>query len=228
MTSSATPPPTRLTVLISGNGSNLQAVIDCISAGTLPAQIIRVISNRKNAYGLERARQASIPTAYHNLVPYKRKHPNSEAGVQAAREDYDAELARLILEDGPELVVCLGFMHIVSRKLLDPLSEKGVRIINLHPALPGQFNGVHAIERAHAAWVAGQIDKTGAMIHDVIAEVDMGAPLLVKEIPFVKGEDEDVEVFEQKVHAVEWKLVPEGVALAIEQVREAKKSQAGN
>lgn len=134
-------PPARLTVLISGNGSNLQAVIDSISSSALPAQIIRVISNRKNAFGLERARRADIPTHYHNLVKYKKQHADTPDGVQAAREEYDAELARLVLQDAPDLVVCLGFMHVVSDRFLGPLEEKRLGIVNLHPALPGRFNG---------------------------------------------------------------------------------------
>ena len=137
-------PPTRLTILISGTGTNLQAVIDAISAGTLNAQIVRVISNRKNAYGLQRAQNAGIPTHYHNLLPYKRAHADDDAdadGVTKAREEYDAELARLILADGPDVVVCLGFMHVVSKGFLGALDGGGVRIVNLHPALPGMFNG---------------------------------------------------------------------------------------
>jgi phosphoribosylglycinamide formyltransferase len=134
-------PPARLTVLISGNGSNLQAVIDSISTSALPAQIIRVISNRKDAFGLERARRADIPTHYHNLVKYKKQHADTPEGVQAAREEYDVELARLVLQDAPDLVVCLGFMHVVSDRFLGPLEEKRLGIVNLHPALPGRFNG---------------------------------------------------------------------------------------
>ncbi|RMJ25883.1 phosphoribosylglycinamide formyltransferase [Aspergillus sp. HF37] len=208
--------PARLTVLISGNGSNLQAVIDSISGSALPAQIIRVISNRRDAFGLERARRADIPTHYHNLVKYKKQHAGTPDGVQAAREEYDAELARLVLQDEPDLVVCLGFMHVVSDKFLGPLEERGLGIVNLHPALPGRFNGTSAIQRAHAAWLDGQIDKTGVMIHHVISEVDMGEPILVREIPFVKGVDEDLGAFEEKVHEVEWGAVIDGVRIAID------------
>lgn len=136
------PSPIRTTVLISGNGSNLQAVIDQVAAGTLDTTLVRVISNRKDAFGLERARKANIPTQYHNLVQYKKQQPATPEGVQAAREAYDAELARLILADQPDLVVCLGFMHILSPQFLSPLEQAKVRIINLHPALPGAFNGV--------------------------------------------------------------------------------------
>jgi phosphoribosylglycinamide formyltransferase len=232
--------PIRLTVLISGNGSNLQAVIDKVGEGQIPAKIVRVISNRKDAYGLERAKRADIPTQYHNLVKYKKQHPSTPEGVQAAREEYDAELARLVLADSPDLVACLGFMHVLSPKFLEPLEAKHLKIINLHPALPGAFNGAvsclyflaegsvwltlilfcqNAIERAHAAWLEGKIDKTGVMIHDVISEVDMGKPILVREIPFVKGVDEDLHAFEQKVHEIEWGVVIEGVQLAISEIR---------
>ncbi|EPS28916.1 hypothetical protein PDE_03862 [Penicillium oxalicum 114-2] len=215
--------PVRTTILISGSGTNLQAVIDRVHAGELNAQIIRVLSNRKDAHGLERARKASIPTEYHNLVKYKKAHPATPEGVQAAREEYDAELARLILADQPELVVCLGFMHILSPQFLSPLEKANVRIINLHPALPGAFNGVNAIERAHAAWMEGKIDKTGVMIHNVISEVDMGQPVLVREIPFVKGQDEDVEVFEKRVHEIEWGTVVEGMKMVLEELQSARK-----
>lgn len=140
-------PQLRLTILISGAGTNLQAVIDKTSTGQLgSATIVRVISNRKDAYGLERARKANIPTQYHNLVKYKKQYPATAEGVQAAREEYDAELARLILADTPDLVVCLGFMHVLSPRFLEPLEKAAVRIINLHPALPGAFNGVVSVD----------------------------------------------------------------------------------
>lgn len=139
--SSSEAPPVRLTVLISGSGTNLQAVIDSISLQTLPATVVRVISNRKDAFGLERARRSNIPTLYHNLVKYKKAHPQTDEGVRAAREEYDAELARLVLQDSPQLVACLGFMHVLSKTFLEPLEREGLNIINLHPALPGQFNG---------------------------------------------------------------------------------------
>jgi phosphoribosylglycinamide formyltransferase len=158
-------PRIRLTVLISGNGTNLQAVIDKAAADNskdqqqeqeqrLPVNVIRVLSNRKDAYGLKRAETAGIPTLYHNLVKYKKQHPPTPEGVAAAREDYDAELARLILADAPELVACLGFMHVLSPKFLEPLEAAGVKIVNLHPALPGQFNGVVSLTvRTHIGFL---------------------------------------------------------------------------
>lgn len=80
----------------------------------------------------------------------------------------------------------------------------------------------NAIERAHAAWMDGKIDKTGVMIHDVISEVDMGKPILVREIPFRKGLDEDIEVFEKRVHETEWGIVIEGVDLVLKELAARK------
>lgn len=145
--------PVRTTILISGNGSNLQAVIDAVTSNQLNLQIVRVLSNRKDAFGLERARKANIPTQYHNLVKYKKAHPATPEGVQAAREEYDAELARLILADSPELVVCLGFMHVLSPRFLEPLEQAKVRIVNLHPALPGAFNGVVSLQEPGVSYL---------------------------------------------------------------------------
>lgn len=76
----------------------------------------------------------------------------------------------------------------------------------------------NAIERAHAAWMEGKIDKTGVMIHDVISEVDMGHPILVREIPFRKGQDEDLGAFETRVHETEWGTVIEGVEMVLKEL----------
>lgn len=147
--------PIRLTVLISGNGSNLQAVIDEIQKNESKlanTQIVRVLSNRKTAYGLERAAKAGIPTTYHNLLKYKKAHAATPEGVLASREEYDAELARLVIADRPDLVACLGFMHVLSTRFLVPLEEAGIKIVNLHPALPGAFNGVVCLYIIKSSW----------------------------------------------------------------------------
>lgn len=155
----STPSPVPLTVLISGNGTNFQAIIDSIALQTLPATIIRVISNRKDVLGLERARRPNIPTLYHNLVKYKKAHPPTDDGVREARQKYDAELARLVLADQPKVVVCLGFMHVLSKTFLDPLEREGVRIINLHPALPGAFNGAVSFGwKGTRAWILNMVN----------------------------------------------------------------------
>ena len=101
--------PAKLTVLISGSGTNLQALIDACASSKLPAQIIRVISNKKDAFGLTRASNASIPTKYHNLLAgkYIAKGEKDEDRRREGREKYDADLARLVMEDKPDLVVCV-------------------------------------------------------------------------------------------------------------------------
>ena len=127
--------PTRITILISGSGTNLQALIDAqlSSKFSEPVSIVRVISNRRAAYGLERAKIVGIQTEYHNLKAYKDRHSSDDAGVAAARADYDKDLAALILKDKPDLVVCAGWMHIFSNECLIPLEQAGVWVINLHP-----------------------------------------------------------------------------------------------
>lgn len=212
---------TRIVVLISGNGSNLQALINACDTPKIPfGRIVRVISNRKDAYGLVRAKNASIPTTYHNLVRYKKQQDATEAGVLLAREAYDQDLAQLILADRPDLVVCAGWMHILSSAFVDTLAKADVAIINLHPALPGQFNGARAIHRAYAAFREGEIDHTGVMIHHVISEVDMGEPIVWTEVPIMKGESE--EELENRIHEVEWRLIVEGTAKVIEEIRARK------
>ncbi|MCJ1467255.1 hypothetical protein MMC07_005879 [Pseudocyphellaria aurata] len=207
---------TRLTVLISGSGTNLEALITACRDDQLPnTHIVRVVSNRKAAYGLVRAQNAGIATRYHNLVEYKKRYPDS---VNEAREEYDKDLARLVLEDEPHLVVCAGWMHILSPQFLEPLEAAKIPVINLHPALPGAYNGANAIERAHQDWIDGQITTTGIMIHKVISEVDMGSPILVQEIPFEKGVDEDIEALKERIHKNEWKLIVAGTGLAIQEL----------
>jgi phosphoribosylglycinamide formyltransferase len=208
----------RILVLISGSGSNLQALIDACDTIKLPSsRIIRVISNRKDAYGLIRAQNAAIPTTYHNLVKYKRQQAASETGILLAREAYDQDLAQLILENKPDLVVCAGWMHILSSGFVDVLTKANIATINLHPALPGQFNGANVIHRAYEAFQRGEIDHTGVMIHHVISEVDMGEPIVTKDVPIMKGESE--EQLENRIHEVEWELIVEGTAKAIQKMK---------
>jgi phosphoribosylglycinamide formyltransferase len=171
--------------------------------------------SRKAAYGLERAAKASIPTTYHNLVPYKKKHPDN---TDAARQQYDADLASIILafSPRPSLIVCAGWMHIVTPAFLTPIAAAGIKIINLHPALPGEFAGAGAIERA---WKAGReegLKRTGVMIHEVIAEVDAGEAIVTKEVELREGED--LEGLERRMHDVEHGLIVEGTTMALEGV----------
>ena len=211
------PPTTKVTVLISGNGSNLQALIDA-STSTMPhLKIVRVISNRANAFGLTRAKNASIPTKYHNLIA-GRYHASGESDAvvkQKAREKYDADLAQIVLDDTPDLVVCAGWMHILAPTFLDPLAEKNLPVINLHPALPGRYDGAGAIKRAYDDYHKGKLehDRTGIMIHYVISEVDRGTPIVVREVQCKTPET--LDELTNRIHEQEHDLIVEGTAMAI-------------
>lgn len=207
----------RITVLISGNGTNLQALIDACSTAAIPdAQIVRVVSDRKAAYGLIRATSAGIPTCYHNFVKYKK----DLGDVTEARETYDQALAEIVLADKPDLIVCAGWMRVLSPAFLESIAGTGVPVINLHPALPGHYNGTNAIGRAYEDFQNGKIDRTGVMIHYVITEVDMGEPILVKETGMRK--DESLEELEKRIHQIEWVAIVEGVNKALARSQQKK------
>lgn len=202
----------KIVVLISGSGSNLQALIDA----KLPADICHVISSNPNAFGLERASLANIPTSTHQLKTYYKGIPKEDSiKRKEARSKFDKDLANLILNLSPDLVVCAGWMLILSPSFLKPLDGK-IPIINLHPALPGEFAGTHAIERSWEAGQKGLIENGGCMIHYVIEEVDMGEPIVVEKVPIIKGES--VEDYESKIHEMEHKAIVKGTLLALKKV----------
>ena len=181
----------RLVVLISGNGSNLQAILDACRSGELDAQVVSVISNKADAYGLVRARNAGVEAILFA------KQPNE------SRTDYDARLAVYVSACLPDYVILAGWMRILSSSFLSSFPN---RVINLHPALPGMFPGTHAIERAYEAYQRGEIDHTGVMVHLVPDEgVDNGPVLAQQEIYF--QQNESLEEFEMRVHEVEHKLL---------------------
>ncbi len=182
---------TKLAVLISGNGSNLQAVIDAIRMKVLPAEIVAVISNRKQAFGLVRAQKAGIATHVHLLKPYR------ETGRD--RREYDADLAGLVKEHRPDFVLLAGWMHILSSAFIDRFPY---RIINLHPALPGQFPGAHAIQDAFEAFQHGEITETGVMVHLVPDEqVDAGPVIETAQVQIYSSDS--LETLTNRIHAVE-------------------------
>ena len=183
----------RIVVLISGNGSNLQAILDACASGVLPATVSAVFSNKADAPGLERARQAGITAVV------------SEKTQEQDRRTYDARLAEMVAAFGPDWIVLAGWMRILTSAFLDRFQN---RIINLHPALPGTFPGTHAIERAYEAWQKGEIKKTGVMVHLVPDEgVDIGPVLGTREILFCRGEL--LEKFQGRIHEAEHALLVE-------------------
>ncbi len=181
------PTKDRLVILVSGSGSNLQAILDACASGELPAEVVGVISDKSQAYALERARLAGVPT----LCLPKRKEMD--------RSEYDARLAEAVAALRPDWIVLAGWMRILSSAFLNPFHN---RVINLHPALPGIFPGTHAIERAYAAYHLGEIQHTGVMVHLVPDEgVDSG-PVLAQQIVDILPQ-EPLAALEQRIHAVE-------------------------
>ncbi|KAF3990684.1 hypothetical protein FT663_01529 [Candidozyma haemuli var. vulneris] len=215
-----------ITVLISGSGSNLQALIDAQANGVLKGTITQVISSSETAYGLERAQKAGIAHKTHTLKSYYKGTTKEEKEErQKRREKFNKDLASLLIHGNtenqpdpsykkPDLIVCAGWMLILSPSVLHPLEEAKISIINLHPALPGAFDGTHAIDRAWKAGQDGEITVGGVMIHKVIAEVDRGEPILVKQLELKK--EETLEQYEDRVHATEHIAIVEGTNIAIE------------
>ncbi|KII88096.1 hypothetical protein PLICRDRAFT_110331 [Plicaturopsis crispa FD-325 SS-3] len=214
--------PRRLVVLISGSGTNLQALIDAQNTPSLPnARIVLVLSNRKAAHGLVRASTATppIPTAYLGLQPFLKANPGK------TRHDYDVEVARIVVQHKPDLIVLAGWMHILGEGFLDVVSgvksldgvdkvDRAIPVINLHPALPGAFDGANAIERAYEAFQKGEIQHGGVMVHRVVKEVDRGEPVIVREVEIKPGEP--IEVFEERLHRVEWEIIVQAAAKLLE------------
>ena len=164
----------KIVIMISGNGSNLQRVIDEISAKKLDYKISLVVSNKKAAYGLVRATLNNIPTLY---LPYIRSRYKS-------REDYDKKLAEAIKTKANfKWIVCLGWMHVFTDSFITSFPDK--TILNLHPALPGEFPGSDAIGDAwkYSKKYPGLDMRTGAMIHWVVKEIDAGEVVKTIEIP---------------------------------------------
>jgi formyltetrahydrofolate-dependent phosphoribosylglycinamide formyltransferase len=160
----------KLIVLISGEGTNLQALIDA------KFEIELVVSNKRNAYGLDRAENAGINNVY---TPYDKDVDT--------RETYDAKLIcdinRFRNRSETYLIVCAGYMRILSPFFIHYFNKN---IINLHPALPGEFPGATAIEDAYRAFKSGKITRTGIMIHYVTEVLDGGKPIATIEIPIHK------------------------------------------
>lgn len=195
-------PQTRLIVFISGSGSNLQAILDAAANRTIPVEVVLVVSNRKDAYGLVRAQQAGVPTLYFPLKPYK------DAG--RGRDQYDADLAAHIAPYQPTLIVLAGWMHVLSPAFLSHFPHQ---VINLHPALPDTFAGTQAIERAYDAFQRGEISHSGCMVHYTIPEVDAG-PVIAQAIVPIYASD-SLDDFAARMHQAEHTLLVAAIGSVI-------------
>lgn len=193
----------RLVVLVSGSGSNLQAILDAtaprppgrdVDAGsrrTLDADVVLVVSNVLGVRALDRAAAAGVPAIVLEREP----------GEQ--RSDYDARLAALVAEASPDWVVLAGWMRILSMTFLGRFAH---RVVNLHPALPGELAGTHAIERAFEEAQAGRRTRTGVMVHLVPDEgVDDGPVLATAEVPI--HPTDTLDSLAERVHDTEHSLL---------------------
>ena len=181
----------RLVVLISGNGSNLQAILDACASGELDAAVVSVISNKAEAFGLTRARNAGVEAIHFAKLENE------------SRQQYDSRLANYVTTQLPDYIILAGWMRILSSSFLSSFPN---RVINLHPALPGTFPGTHSIERAYDAHQRGEIKHTGVMVHLVPDEgVDNGPVLATEIIPIFA--DDTLESLETRVHKTEHGLL---------------------
>jgi phosphoribosylglycinamide formyltransferase-1 len=186
---------TALGVLISGRGSNLQAIIDAVASGRLPATIAVVISNRADAAGLQRARDAGIETLYLN----PREH--------ADRDACDAAIAAALVERHVDLVCLAGFMRLVGPRLLDAFPN---RILNIHPSLLPSFPGLDAQRQA----LEHGVQVTGATVHLVTSELDGGPIVLQGAVPVLPGDT--VETLSARVLVEEHRIYPEAIRIVLE------------
>jgi phosphoribosylglycinamide formyltransferase-1 len=181
----------RLVVLISGNGSNLQAILDACKSDELNAQVVSVISNKADAYGLIRAKNAGVESVHFPKLQNE------------TRQEYDKRLADYVNTKQPDYIIFAGWMRILSSSFLSSFPNK---VINLHPALPDTFPGTHAIERAFEAYQRGEINHTGVMVHLVPDEGVDNGPVLATEIVPIHKEDTP-EILETRVHQTEHRIL---------------------
>lgn len=181
-----------IVVLLSGSGSNLQAIIDATLAGRLDVEIRAVISNKTAAYGLQRAQQAGIETQVLEHTAFD------------SREAFDRAMMQLIDTYQPGLVVLAGFMRILSDAFVDHYQG---RLLNIHPSLLPKYQGLNTHQRA----IEAGDDAAGASVHFVSAELDGGPVIMQASVPLQAGDD--AESLAQRVLGVEHKLYPLAIQL---------------
>ena len=184
----------KIAVLISGNGSNLQALIDACATPDYPAQIVLVISNNSEAYGLIRAKNAGIPAHTIRHTDY------------AIREEFDAEMHKILLEYGVEIVCLAGFMRLLSK---DFVAKWHGKMLNIHPSLLPNFKGAHAVRDALAAGAK----ESGCSVHLVVEEVDAGEIIGQARVPILADDTE--ETLHQRIHEQEHILYPKALKIFI-------------
>jgi len=188
----ANTPVKNIVVLISGSGSNMEAIVEQINAGNINGQISAVISNRPNVYGLTRAEKYDIPAVCLDHKTFD------------SRESYDEALAQTILQYSPDLVVLAGFMRILTPKFVERFAGK---MLNIHPSLLPKYPGLNTHQRAIEAG-----DKYhGSTVHFVTSELD-GGPIIQQSVLEISPND-DEDSLTERVKSLEHKLYPEVIAL---------------
>ena len=182
----------KIIVLISGSGSNLQAIIDACSAKMINGCVIGVISNKANAYGLERAKKNNIPTNVINHNDF------------TTREDFDKELVSSVNTFQPDLIVLAGFMRILSPIMTSVFKNK---MINIHPSLLPKYPGLNTHEQV----IANDDDEHGVTIHSVSEELDGGPIIAQSKISVYK--DQKLDDLIERIHEIEHKIFPKVISM---------------
>lgn len=185
----------KLGVLASGSGTNLQAIIDSCENNLIPAEVVVVLSDVRDAYALKRAGNAGIENYFINPKEFDGK------------EKYEAQILNTLNQHSVELVVLAGYMRLIGKRFLESYPQK---IINVHPSLLPSFPGAQGIKDAYDYGVK----ITGATIHFVDEGTDTG-PVILQEVVKILEED-TLETLEEKIHKVEHKIYPEAIKLFAE------------
>lgn len=182
----------RLGVLVSGSGSNLQSIIDAVEAGNLKSEIVCVLSNKEQAFGLERARKHRIPAYF----------------INPKEADYDVKVLNCLQEHDVELVVLAGYLKIVDANMIEVY--KG-RMINIHPSLLPKFGGkgYYGIKVHEAVLAAGE-KESGATVHFVEVGIDTGEIILQEKVPVYETDIPD-ELQKRVLHEVEHKILVKAI-----------------
>jgi len=184
-----------IAIFVSGNGTNLGAIIDAVSRGEIKAKIALVVSNKKDAYALTRAKNAGIETFILDHKAFK------------TREEYDKAVIKELEKKDINLIVLAGFMRLLSPYFVKKYKN---RIMNIHPSLLPLFRGTHGIRDAFESGAK----ETGVTVHFVDTELDHG-PIILQEAVKV-DEDDTLGTLEEKIHRVEHKVYPKAIQLFVE------------
>jgi phosphoribosylglycinamide formyltransferase 1 len=185
----------RIVVLASGRGSNFQAVVDAIAAGTIPAVCVNLITDNPEAYAIERAQKAGIPVV---IIDY---------ALFSSREVYERALLSAMQEQNADLFVLAGYMRILGKAIIQAFPEK---IVNIHPALLPSFTGLHAQRQA----MNYGVKVAGCTVHFVDENLDCGPIILQKCVPVLGNDDEDT--LAERILIEEHKCYPEAIRLFCE------------